>query len=742
MQIYPLKSLETLKGSRKDIKDVVRKGILKIALLDLNHTTTGLHTCTMPLGIGLLGAYLLEKLPKGSIEVNLYKFSDDLAADLVKKFDVVGFSMYSWNTNLNRHYAERMKEINPSAIVVCGGPNITYQNEWIKSFLIENSFVDYLVPFNGEMPLLSIVESELFGDKRERQNVRGAYYLEGDEHDVVFNELPAKLESLDSAPSPYLTGLMDKFFPTPQSPHKLAPFVETNRGCPYQCTFCHTANKTYNKLIYKDNGILGGELALFAERMKEFPDIPLYIADNNFGMFNRDNEIADIIRTYQDSSGWPVFIDVTVGKSRVENILQVVKKLKPGTLSVFMSAQSMTPQVLKNIKRKNLSPEDFQYLQHGLSESTKGESSALKNLSSSGIIIGLPGETRQSFFESVEKIMDMGINSFIPYTLMVLKGTPLGDEIYERRSEYVVKQRIVPQQFGKYEGRLILDTEEVAVGTPTMSYNDYLECRALCFFLQVVYGNDLFQSHIQLLRKHSCSVFSWILDIMATVRKDKGKLGQLFQSFYADTEGELWDSEGDLSAFFESEQNYNDLLEGKYGANLMTKYTFLSRMECFDEWVDVVFRVSQDTLLKHVTNEDVQKEAIDFLGEYKEYCLQVKNIASFFEDKFEPAPFTMRLRYNFDDADPLSILNSRKEMANVTFSFSDTAKSIIANIKRDTNWSYKLKHLIRMKNGAESLYPRTSQLLDNSANIELGHETAEYATSKVAGETRDQSWRL
>src|SRR3989338_11077884 len=193
--------------------------------------------------------------------------------------------------------------------------------------------------------------------------------------------------------------------------------------------------------------------------------------------------------------------------------------------------------------------------------------------------------------------MEMGINSFIPYNLMVLKGTPLGDEIYERRSEYTIKNRIVPQQFGRYEGHLVLDTEEVAVGTPTMTHDDYLECRSLCFFLQVVYGNDLFQSHIQLLRKHSCSVFEWILEIMATVRKDQGKLGQLFQSFYSDTRGELWDSEEALCAFFENEENYKALMEGTYGANLMAKYTFLSRMECFDEWMDVVFRITQDTFI-------------------------------------------------------------------------------------------------------------------------------------------------
>jgi radical SAM superfamily enzyme YgiQ (UPF0313 family) len=705
MQSISIQSGKTSKIGRREAKDIRREGVLKIALLDMSHTTKGLHTRTMPLGIGLLAAYLLENLPEGSIDVKLYKFVDDLMDDLGEKVDIVGFSMYAWNTNLNRLFAERIKQDNPQAVVVCGGPNITYKDEWIRAFLSRYSLIDYLVPFNGEMPMLNIVEAELFGDDKQTRNIEGAYYLEGDEKLLVFSELQTKLDSLNLAPSPYLTGLMDKFFPTSQSHYKLAPFIETNRGCPYQCTFCHSANKNYNKLQYKEVDSLDAELKLFAERMKDYPDIPLYIADNNFGMFDRDKEIAGIIRAQQDKLGWPVLIDVTIGKSRVDNILETVKTLKPGTLSVFMSAQSMTPEVLKNIKRKNLSPEAFQYLQHELYEANKEELSDHQNLSSSGIIIGLPGETRQSFFQTVKEIIEMGINSFIPYTLMVLNGTPISDEVDERREEYTVMYRIVPQQFGRYEGRLILDTEKVAVATPTMTFEDYLECRSLCFFLQVVYGNDLFQNHILLLRKYSCDVFEWVTEIMATVREDQGKVGKLFQAFYDETRDELWDSEEALYSFFEEEENYNALLDGKYGANLLAKYTFLSRLECFDEWVGVVFRITQEALLNKVDDEGEKNLITGFLDEYKEYCLRVKNIARFFEDGFEAESFTMKLRYDFNDIDPQDILETDKGGDNVTFSFSDSARSIISNIKQEKNWRYNLQQLVRMKNGAESLYP-------------------------------------
>ena len=681
---------------------------LKVALLDLNHTTRGLHTSTMPLGIGLLGAYLLEKLPKGSINLKLYKFTDDITADLLAKFDVIGFSMYAWNTNLNRFYAERIKRNNPQSIVVCGGPNITYRDEWIREFLVRNPFIDYLVPFNGERPLHSIVKAELSGDGRDKQDIHGVYYLEGNERSLVYKEPREELETLDEAPSPYLTGLMDQFFPSHNNPFKLGPFIETNRGCPYQCTFCHSSHRYYNNLLYKSIDTLRAEIGLFAEKMKNYPDIPLYIADNNFGMFDRDDEIADIMREHQDVTGWPVLIDVTVGKSRVDTILKVVKKLKPGTVSVFMSAQSMTPEVLKNIKRKNLSPEAFQYLQEGLYEAAEDGSSKQHNPTSSGLIIGLPGETRQSFFDTVEKIIGLGIDGFIPYTLMVLRGTPLGDEINQRLTEYTVKHRIVPQQFGKYEGSLILDTEEVAVATPTMSYADYLECRSLCFFLQVVYGNDVFRDVMHILKARSCSVFKWLLDIMDAVRSDNGKLGVLFQSFYSETQAELWDSEKSIYSFFENDENYKALTEGKYGSNILGKYTFLSRMECFDDWVEIIFRVTRDTLIKKASNEAEKGEINEFLVQYREYWLKVKNIARFFEAGFTLDPFLMELKYDFNNLDFHNPLKADGKAKSLTFGFSDTSRAIIDNVKRDKNWRYKLQQIIRIKNGAEQLYPVVS----------------------------------
>lgn len=669
------------------------KSRINISLLDLNHTTTGLHASTMPLGIGLLASYLLANLPPDSIDVSLYKFTDNLCTDAARKIDVIGFSMYSWNTRLNLYFAQELKLENPAATVVCGGPNINYTDEWVMEFLKTNPFIDYLIPFDAEIPLLDIVKEKLPHDGIWERQITGAYYLSEEGTALIFQESQAKLHSLSEAPSPYLTGLMDKFFPTQDSLYKLAPFIETNRGCPYHCTFCHTSHDKYSNLLYKDLAVIEAEILYFAERLKDYPNVKLYIADNNFGMFNRDNEIADIVKRCQEQYGWPHFIDTTVGKSRVDNILGVMRKMRPGTITVTMSTQSMTPEVLVNIKRKNLSQKDFLYFQDELSKSDGSH----QHSSNSEIIIGLPGETRESFFSSVEKLVGLGIDIINPYTLMVLRGTKLGDQIRERQDEYCLRYRIVPKQFGKYNKQLVVDTEEVAVATPTMSFADYLECRALGFILQAVYKNEIFRIPIQMLRLRSLNVFDWLLHIISLIKGDGGKLGNIFNSFIKDAEDELWESEEALHEFFEQESNYKALLDGKYGENLLAKYFYLFQINVFDELMDVVFHATEEAL---ATTRD--GNIIDYLREYKEYCNRTKRVSRLFDEHFDFEPFSMALAYDFE-AEGEDLLNLRKQEKIVTFGFAESTKVIVRNLKNEVNASYSIQQFLRVN--AKSLYP-------------------------------------
>ena len=131
-----------------------------------------------------------------------------------------------------------------------------------------------------------------------------------------------RLENLDEIPSPYLSGRMDRYFNG-----QFQPFIESARGCPYACTFCEAASDWYNKVNSFSIERIKNDLDYIALRVHEYPNLPLAIADSNFGMLKRDEEIAEHISALQKEYGWPNFFDVSTGKSQHERIISVAKKL-------------------------------------------------------------------------------------------------------------------------------------------------------------------------------------------------------------------------------------------------------------------------------------------------------------------------------------------------------------------------------------------------------------------------------
>ena len=95
--------------------------MLRVALLDLVHTSYGIHTMTMPLGIGMIGSYMLKKLGSKDIQVRLFKFPEYIIETLDQwKPSVVGISQYCWNSKLSLHIAKHIKSKLPNSLILQG----------------------------------------------------------------------------------------------------------------------------------------------------------------------------------------------------------------------------------------------------------------------------------------------------------------------------------------------------------------------------------------------------------------------------------------------------------------------------------------------------------------------------------------------------------------------------------------------------------------------------------------------
>ena len=212
---------------------------IKIYLGDLTYNTVALSTDVFPLNVGYIASYCIDKFGK-DVEVKLFKYIEELDAEINNSPpDIIGLSNYCWNHKVSLELFHIAKEKNPNVITVWGGPNFPLELPTQEQFMKKNVDADVYVPVEGEVGFSNLVERALGAKSKEDMiNHIRLKPIEGCVTRNLENKLQylipvTRLKNLDEIPSPYLNGLMDKFFDG-----KLVPMMQTNRGCPFTCTFC------------------------------------------------------------------------------------------------------------------------------------------------------------------------------------------------------------------------------------------------------------------------------------------------------------------------------------------------------------------------------------------------------------------------------------------------------------------------------------------------------------------------
>ena len=151
--------------------------------------------------------------------------------------DVVAFSCYMWNRKYNLTVAEKLKEINPKIKIIFGGPELEVTD---ISFFSKYPFIDVHVINEGER-----VFSELVFNFDNLSSVDGIIYNENGR--TITTKPAQRITDLAILPSPYLDGTFDDL--ADKHPEiEWNCIIETNRGCPYKCSFCDWGSLTYSKV--------------------------------------------------------------------------------------------------------------------------------------------------------------------------------------------------------------------------------------------------------------------------------------------------------------------------------------------------------------------------------------------------------------------------------------------------------------------------------------------------------------
>ncbi len=331
--------------------------------------------------------------------------------------ELIAFSVQGWAIPFVDLLAARLAKEYPKAIIMYGGNHVTDQG---KQLLQNRDYVKAICNGEGEFLfkelMLGLANHGLSDDVL--RSVAGITFRTS-EGDIFESPRRDRIQDIDEIPSPYLDGTLDL---TKDDINTV--LIETNRGCPYKCSFCYWGSATNSKVRKFSLDRVFSEMELFAQHEIE----SWYICDANFGMLKRDFEIVDKIIELKNTYGFPRVVHTNWAKHSNEKIVALVSKLnKEGIHSTFtVAAQSMDDHTLELAQRKNMAINNIKDLTDLCRKNNvvpRGE-----------LIFGLPGESYNTFLKSYDKIVDY-TDAISVYPHYILPNTHYSD----KRDKFSIK---------------------------------------------------------------------------------------------------------------------------------------------------------------------------------------------------------------------------------------------------------------------------------------------------------------
>lgn len=243
----------------------------------------------------------------------------------------------------------------------------------------------------------------------------------------------------------------------------------------HNCHFCDWGSSVYQKVRRFGDERLYKEIQWFADKKLDL----VYNASANYGIVQKDVDVTKWLVESKNKTGYPKKFRAAYAKNSGDRVFTINKMLNDAGMSkgATLSFQSMDPHTLDVIKRKNIGTEVFR----DLMKRYRAESIPTY----SELIIGLPGETYNSFANGLDELVDCGQHDSLSiYCCEVLPNAELNEPAY--RELHKIKSTIVPVLF--FHGTPSEDEHqehyELVTSTATLSRADWFKCMRLAWAFQ------------------------------------------------------------------------------------------------------------------------------------------------------------------------------------------------------------------------------------------------------------------
>jgi radical SAM superfamily enzyme YgiQ (UPF0313 family) len=354
---------------------------LDIVLSTLNstyqHASFGLRYLRANLG-GLKEQSVIKEF---TINRNAREVAEEI---LALKPRILGLGVYIWNTSETLELVRILKKVTPDLIIVLGGPEVSYESETQEICKV----ADYVIKGEADFSFRELCEKLL---------------SVGSEQQPIGKFISSALPDIAAIALPY--DLYDS-----EDIKNRVVYVEASRGCPYKCEYC---------LSSLDKSVRNFPLAAFLSEMQTLLDKGVRQFKFIDRTFNLSPKISgEILQFFLKNVQLNLFLHFEMVPDRLPSELrELIKKFPPGSLQFEIGIQTFNPEVAKNVSRKNdlaKVEENFSFLRQETHVHTHAD-----------LIVGLPGETIDSFGAGFDKLYDYRPHEIQVGLLKRLKGTPI-----------------------------------------------------------------------------------------------------------------------------------------------------------------------------------------------------------------------------------------------------------------------------------------------------------------------------
>lgn len=322
---------------------------------------------------------------------------DIVEALLAREPRIIGFGVYIWNVTETTEVVAALKRLRPDLTIILGGPEVSYETESQEI----TRLADHVITGEADLKFAEVCRALLEVKQEPPPSSDPASSIQHPASPPKI--IPAEL------PDPARLALPYDLYDERDLAHRVV-YVEASRGCPFSCEFC---------LSSLDIPVRQFPLEPFLAAMQRLLDRGLRsfkFVDRTFNL-NLATSRA-ILQFFLDRITPELFVHFEMIPDRLpEALREIIARFPPGALQFEVGIQSFNDDVCHLISRRQdvaKLEDNFRFLREHTGVHIHAD-----------LIVGLPGETLESFGAGFDRLIALGPQEIQVGILKRLRGTPI-----------------------------------------------------------------------------------------------------------------------------------------------------------------------------------------------------------------------------------------------------------------------------------------------------------------------------